>query len=117
MRRSGRWKGQTPAPARTVADDRLVSLGHELQRLRRRCRRLHATDWASWSSTVEETNSLAQRISHMEPRTLAGLLVRYEALAWLLVEADDVIMDTRACSSFIAFGRALKRLAAGPDRS
>jgi hypothetical protein len=72
-------------------------------------------DWAAWSDAVDETNRLARSIGRISPRTLSDLQVRYEALAWLLLEADDVIMDAGARAAFIAFGRALRRL--GNNRS
>ena len=91
----------------------LLGLGRDLGRLRRRCRRLarhKGLNWAEWSAAVEQTNHVARQIGRVDPRDLAGLLVRYEALAWLLLEADDVIVDKVAKKGFVALGRAMRGL-------
>jgi hypothetical protein len=96
-----------------ITSDDLSELGCELDQLRRKCRRLRRRadqDWTSWSAAVDETNRLARRISRVTPQTLPDLLVRYEALTWLVIGGDDVIMDAGARAVFIAFGRALRRL-------
>jgi hypothetical protein len=59
---------------------------------------------------VEEANQLARRISRLHPQGLSDLQVRYNALGWLMLEADDVIVDRAARRAFIAFGRALRQL-------
>lgn len=101
-------------------DAELAALGQQLARARRRCRRLGATksgDWASWSAAVEDTTGIARRIGRLQPTDSHGLLARYEALAWLLLEQDDVIMDAEAKRAFVAFGRALRRLVSAGSRS
>jgi hypothetical protein len=101
-----------PEPATTDAD--LLALGAELQRLRRQCRRLkqRSQAWSAWSATVDEADDIAERIGRIAPSSLTGLLVRHQALAWQLIEADDAIIDSNGRLGFLAFGRALRRLAA-----
>jgi hypothetical protein len=109
MRQLRTKRGGTAAP-----DGDLLELGRDLERLRRRCHRLQRRKeqhWAEWSAAVAETTILARRVGRLEPRSLDGLRVRYGALAWMLVEADDVIVDVVARRAFIAFGRAVQQLA------
>ena len=94
-------------------DTELISLGRAFIHARRRYRRLRRTDvddWAAWSAAMDNTTAVARRIGHVQPDSPAGLLVRYRALHWLLLEQDDAIMDDEGRRAFIAFGRALRRL-------
>jgi hypothetical protein len=49
---------------------------------------------------VDEANSLARRIGRNEPQSVAGLLVRFDALAYQLVEVDDAIIGGRGYEGF-----------------
>jgi hypothetical protein len=112
MQKSRTLRRTKPAP-----DADLLALGRHLQQLPRRCLRLEREKedrWAEWSAAVEETTTVATRISRLEPSGLEGLLVRYEAVAWMMLEADEVIVDGGARRAFVAFGKVLRQLAAEP---
>lgn len=96
-------------------DAELIALGREFARARRRYRRLRkgrAGDWTAWSAAMEEATELARRVGRVRPVSPSGLLVRYEAVVWLLLEQDDAIVDDEGRRAFLAFGRALRRLVA-----
>jgi hypothetical protein len=57
-----------------------------------------------------QSQHLGEKIGRLEPHGIVGLAVRHEAMAWLMLEADDVIVDARARDAFLSFGRALRRL-------
>lgn len=99
-------------------DDDLIVLGAQVERLRRRVKRLgyqvrpggdHAV-WARWSRAVAECAELCERIARSPAHDLAGLAVRYRALLWELVE-DDLILDLAVRRRAIAFGRELEAMA------
>ena len=94
-------------------DTELIALGRAFTCVRRRYRRLPRTEgdnWAAWSAAMEDTTTVARRIGRVQPDGPAGLLIRYRALHWLLIEQDDVIMDDEGKRAFEAFGTALRRL-------
>ena len=100
-------------------DAELIALGGELTRARRRYRRLRkdrADRWGAWSAAIEETTTIARRIGRLQPDDLPGLLICYQALHWLLLEQDDVIMDEEGRHAFHAFGGAVRQLAREQDR-
>jgi branched-subunit amino acid aminotransferase/4-amino-4-deoxychorismate lyase len=110
MRQPRTKRGRATAP-----DGELLELGRDLERLRRRCRRLHLQKqerWAQWSAAIAETTALARKISRLAPTSLEGLLVRYNAVAWMALEADDVIVDRRARLALVSLGRAMRQLSA-----
>ena len=48
--------------------------------------------WSSWSQCYDELAAIADRLLHVRPRSLADLLVMFDALEWVLL-ADQVIVD------------------------
>jgi hypothetical protein len=93
-------------------------LSHQLDRLRRRVKRLgrHMEPggdpilWSQWSRAVSECVELCEQIAKLPVKDLAGLALRYRALLWELVE-DDLILDRAVRPRAIAFGRELEALA------
>ena len=106
-----------PPPQQDTEHD-ILALGAQLDRLRRRVKRLskHAQPggdtilWSRWSRAVSECAELCEQIAKMRVKDLAGLAVRYRALLWELVE-DDLILDRAVRRRAIAFGRDLEALA------
>jgi hypothetical protein len=68
--------------------------------------------WSSWSQSYDELASTADSLLHTRPRSLAELLMMFNALEWVLL-ADDVIVDRAAERQIRRFGRGLRQLAAG----
>ena len=88
-----------PGPA---ADERLIDLGQDLTILRRRTARLRGSylrldaagdarapaRWREWSHAIDDCADLARRIRQMSAITLAGTIVKLDALIFELCEAS-----------------------------
>lgn len=104
-------------------DQDLIVLGLQLQRLRRRVQALHRnmrtineTDaWQRWSEAHAELTGFCDRIVRMPASTMAGLAVRYEALAVGLLD-DGVLMDDGIRRQVLALRREMRRLASSATR-
>lgn len=115
--------GTPAAPVQQGSDDDLITLGLHLQQLGRRVRTLHrqmqSTDntdtWQRWSDAHAHLSGLCDRIARTPATTLAGLAVRYEALAICLLD-DDVLMDEDIRRQVLAFQRDIRQLARTPHR-
>jgi hypothetical protein len=68
--------------------------------------------WSSWSQSYDELAAVSDRLLHARPRSLADLLMMFDALEWVLL-ADAVIVDQAAERQVRRFGRSLRQLAAG----
>lgn len=67
--------------------------------------------WARWSATSDEMAALAGRIFGLPAWTLGDLALKFEVLAWLLLE-DSTVVDTEAVRHVRRFRRELRRLVA-----
>ena len=106
-----------PPPQQDTEDD-ILAMGAQLDRLRRKVKRLgrqvqpggDTVLWSRWSRAVAECAALCEQVAKLPVQDLAGLAVRCRALLWELAE-DDVILDRTVRRRVIAFGRDLDALA------
>jgi hypothetical protein len=66
--------------------------------------------WARWSTTYDELSALADQIGRRPARDIADLMVKFDALSWLLLD-DGAVLDRRAARQVGLFGRQLTELA------
>jgi hypothetical protein len=108
--------------------DRLEVLGRELTRHRRRARRQRrqleaikdesnaagAAEAASkWSDAVTEALRIAEVVSREPAHDVAGLVVKFDAAWWWIVE-DQSLLDDQVRLWLMRFRRSLHRLAGQP---
>jgi hypothetical protein len=84
------------APARAAEDALLLTLGADLARLRRRCKRLQrdtrepgavTTVWVRWSEAVDSRALLHEQIVRRRAHGPAGAVIKVQAVAWELLDA------------------------------
>jgi hypothetical protein len=68
--------------------------------------------WSQWSESYDNTAKAADRLLRSPPRSLADVLMLFNALEWALL-ADGVIVDHAAEGQVRRFSRDLRRLVAG----
>lgn len=66
--------------------------------------------WARWSATADELAELADQILRQAAQDLPDLVVKFDALAWLLL-GDGAVLDHVAERQVQSFCRELRRLA------
>lgn len=108
-------------------DSSLPALARDLDRSRRRARRLwmkyqatggqpqpaaSADTYQAWSDTVDEALEIAEAMSRQQARNLAEVAMQFEAAWWWIVE-DDSVLDAGMRRWLRRFRRSLRRLAAG----
>ena len=117
-RRLHRRNAAAELPPQQDTEDDIHALGAQLDRLRRRVKRLgrqvqpggDTILWSRWSRAVSECAELCEQVAKLPVKDLVGLAVRYRALLWELVE-DDVILDRAVRRRATAFRRDLDALA------
>jgi hypothetical protein len=110
---------------RDAGEDRLPALGREFEQDRARAHRQrqrweavrHEPDSPAatraaqtWSATVDQALHTAEIISREPAHGLAGLVVKFDAAWWWIIE-DDTLLDDRARVWLMRFRRSLHRLA------
>ena len=68
--------------------------------------------WSRWSLSYDKVSAAADRLIRAQPKSVSDLLMMFRALEWALL-ADAAIVDKEAERQLQAFGRRLRRLAAG----
>jgi hypothetical protein len=68
--------------------------------------------WSRWSQCYDELAAIAESLLHARPRSVADLLMMFNALEWVLL-GDEVIVDRAAERQVRRFGRGLRRFAIG----
>jgi hypothetical protein len=69
--------------------------------------------WSHWSATYDELAALADEIGRRPARDVADLTVKFDMLAWLLLD-DDAVVDSAAARRVRLFARELTLLATPP---
>lgn len=68
--------------------------------------------WSRWSLNYDKVSAAADLLIRAQPKSVSDLLMMFRALEWALL-ADAAIVDKEAERQLRAFGRSLRRLAAG----
>ena len=72
--------------------------------------------WARWSATGDELADLVAEIMPRRARTAPELVVKFDALLWMLL-SDGAVLDRQAELQARRFGRELRRMASAQCNS
>jgi hypothetical protein len=71
---------------------------------------LYNAAWSRWTATNDELTEVVETILRQPARATPDLVVKFDALTWLLL-SDDAVVDDAAVMQVRRFGRSLRQVA------